>query len=50
MANIAACAGRGHMVYGEFLKDVPELLRRPELSDQAKQKILYDNAREFYRI
>jgi predicted TIM-barrel fold metal-dependent hydrolase len=37
-------------VYGEFLKDIPELLARPELSDQAKQKILYDNAKEFYRI
>ena len=37
-------------VYGEFLKDIPELLKRPELSDDAKQKILYDNAKEFYRI
>ena len=37
-------------VYGEFLKDIPELLARPELSDAAKQKILYDNAKEFYRI
>ena len=37
-------------VYGEFLKDIPELLKRPELSDQAKRKILYDNAKEFYRI
>jgi len=26
------------------------LLARPELSDQVKQKILYDNAKEFYRI
>jgi predicted TIM-barrel fold metal-dependent hydrolase len=33
-------------VYGEFLKDIPELLARPE----TKQKILYDNAKEFYRI
>jgi predicted TIM-barrel fold metal-dependent hydrolase len=37
-------------VYGEFLKDIPELLARPELSDHTKQKILYDNAKEFYRI
>jgi uncharacterized protein len=37
-------------VYGEFLKDIPELLARPELSDSTKQKILYDNAKEFYRI
>jgi predicted TIM-barrel fold metal-dependent hydrolase len=37
-------------VYGEFLKDIPELLGRPELSDSTKQKILYDNAKEFYRI
>ena len=37
-------------VYGEFLKDIPELLARPELSDASKQKILYDNAKEFYRI
>ena len=37
-------------VYGEFLKDIPELLKRPELSDATKQKILYDNAKEFYRI
>jgi hypothetical protein len=37
-------------VYGEFLKDIPELLARPELSDQVKQKILYDNAKEFYGI
>jgi predicted TIM-barrel fold metal-dependent hydrolase len=37
-------------VYGEFLKDIPELLARPELSDDTKQKILYDNAKEFYRI
>jgi len=37
-------------VYGEFLKDIPELLARPELSDQTKQRILYDNAKEFYRI
>lgn len=37
-------------VYGEFLKDIPELLERPELSDQTKQRILYDNAREFYGI
>ena len=37
-------------VYGEFLKDIPELLARPELSDQVKQKILYDNAKVFYRI
>ena len=27
-----------------------ELLKRPELSDDAKQKILYDNAKQFYRI
>lgn len=26
------------------------LLKRPELSDQAKRKILYDNAKEFYRL
>jgi predicted TIM-barrel fold metal-dependent hydrolase len=26
------------------------LLARPELSDSTKQKILYDNAKEFYRI
>ena len=37
-------------VYGEFLKDIPELLKRPELSDQAKRQILYDNAKEFYGI
>jgi len=37
-------------VYGEFLKGIPALLARPELSDQAKQKILYANAKEFYRI
>ena len=37
-------------VYGEFLKDIPELLARRDLSDGAKQKILYDNAKEFYRI
>ena len=37
-------------VYGEFLKDIPELLARPELTDATKQKILYDNAKEFYRI
>jgi len=37
-------------VYGEFLKDIPELLARPELSDHTKQKILYNNAKEFYRI
>ena len=37
-------------VYGEFLKDIPELLARPELSDQTKQRILYDNAKEFYGI
>jgi len=37
-------------VYGEFLKDIPVLLARPDLSDHAKQKILYDNAKEFYRI
>ncbi|HTN71152.1 MAG TPA: amidohydrolase family protein [Methylomirabilota bacterium] len=37
-------------VYGEFLKDIPELLARPELSDQAKQKILYTNAKTFYQI
>jgi predicted TIM-barrel fold metal-dependent hydrolase len=37
-------------VYGEFLKDIPELLGRPELTDRAKEKILYDNAKEFYRI
>jgi predicted TIM-barrel fold metal-dependent hydrolase len=37
-------------VYGEFLKDIPELLARPELTDTTKQKILYDNAKEFYRI
>jgi hypothetical protein len=37
-------------VYGEFLKDIPELLARPELSEVTKQKILYDNAKEFYRI
>jgi uncharacterized protein len=37
-------------VYGEFLKDIPELLARPELTDTAKEKILYDNAKEFYRI
>ena len=37
-------------VYGEFLKDIPELLKRPELSDNTKQKILYDNAKEFYRL
>ena len=35
---------------GNFLKDIPELLARPELSDATKQKILYDNAKEFYRI
>jgi predicted TIM-barrel fold metal-dependent hydrolase len=34
----------------EFLKDIPELLARTDLSDGAKQKILYDNAKEFYRI
>jgi hypothetical protein len=37
-------------VYGEFLKDIPELLARTDLSDQTKQKILYDNAKDFYRI
>jgi predicted TIM-barrel fold metal-dependent hydrolase len=37
-------------VYGEFLKDIPELLARPELSDLTKQNILYNNAKEFYRI
>jgi predicted TIM-barrel fold metal-dependent hydrolase len=37
-------------VYSEFLKDIPELLARPELSDSTKRKILYDNAKEFYRI
>jgi len=37
-------------VYGEFFKDIPELLDRPELSDRAKQKILCGNAREFYRV
>jgi predicted TIM-barrel fold metal-dependent hydrolase len=37
-------------VYGEFLKDIPELLARPELTDSTKQKILYDNPKEFYRI
>ena len=37
-------------VYGEFLKDIPELLKRPELSDATKQRILYDNAKDFYRI
>jgi len=37
-------------VYGEFLKDIPELPNGPELSDATKQKILYDNAKDFYRI
>jgi predicted TIM-barrel fold metal-dependent hydrolase len=37
-------------VYGEFLKDIPELLKRPELSDRAKQKILYDNAKALYGL
>jgi uncharacterized protein len=37
-------------VYGEFFKDIPELLDRSELSSRAKQKILCDNAQEFYRI
>ena len=37
-------------VYGEFFKDIPELLGRRDLTDRAKEKILYDNAKEFYRI
>lgn len=37
-------------VYGEFLKDIPELLARRDLSDGAKHKVLYDNAKAFYKL
>lgn len=35
---------------GEFAKGIPEFLERPDLSDNVKRKILYDNAKRFYRL
>jgi len=34
----------------EFGTDIPEFLERADLSSSAKKKILYDNAKRFYRI
>lgn len=35
---------------GEFAQDIPEFLGRSDLSDIVKRKILYDNAKRFYRL
>jgi uncharacterized protein len=35
---------------GEFAKDIPEFLERPDLSDRAKRKILSENAKRFYGL
>ena len=34
----------------EFGTDIPEFLKRPDLSEGLKRKILCDNARRFYGI
>jgi predicted TIM-barrel fold metal-dependent hydrolase len=34
----------------EFLDDIPNFLKRTDLSDEVKQKILFDNALRFYKI
>lgn len=35
---------------GEFGREIPEFLERPDLSDSVKKKILYDNAKRFYGL
>jgi predicted TIM-barrel fold metal-dependent hydrolase len=35
---------------GEFAKDIPEFLERPDLSESAKRKILCENAKRFYAM
>ena len=35
---------------GEFAKDIPEFLERPDLSESAKKKILSENAKRFYAM
>lgn len=35
---------------GEFGKDIPEFLERPDLSESAKTKILSENAKRFYAM
>jgi predicted TIM-barrel fold metal-dependent hydrolase len=34
----------------EFLGDIPEFVERTDLSDRVKEKILFHNARRFYRL
>ncbi|MDE0342106.1 MAG: amidohydrolase family protein, partial [Deltaproteobacteria bacterium] len=34
----------------EYLRDIPELCAREDVSDTAKRKILADNANRFYRL
>jgi predicted TIM-barrel fold metal-dependent hydrolase len=35
---------------GEFARDIPEFLERPDLSENVKRKILSENAKRFYGI
>lgn len=35
---------------GEFAQDIPAFLKRDDLPDGAKRKILYENAKRFYRL
>jgi predicted TIM-barrel fold metal-dependent hydrolase len=35
---------------GEFTEDIPAFLKRDDLSDIVKRKVLYDNAKRFYRL
>jgi predicted TIM-barrel fold metal-dependent hydrolase len=34
----------------EYLKDIPELEAREDISESAKRKILSENAKHFYRL
>ena len=34
----------------QFLGDIPEFVERTDLSERLKEKILYHNARKFYRL